>query len=423
MITKTVLKNVLLEQSQGFLPSRLVERSALAKLKNLCDEPDIIIITGLRRCGKSTVMQEVRKFYEKADYFINFDDDRLASFELSDFQLLYETFIELWDDQETFFLDEIQNIPEWERFVRRLHDQGKKVWVTGSNASMFSRELGTRLTGRYIQYEMFPYSYSELVNNEHPKLINMAGWTTVQKGKLLATFNAYEKSGGIPQFVSRGNPAHLHHLYEGLLYRDIITRYSVSSDKIIKTMVHYLASHVGKEFSYSRLAKRLNIGNASTISSYCGYLEGSYLCFFINRYSDSLAKQIQGSKKCYFIDHALAKYVGFRISEDRGRLLENLVFIELKRRHAEIFYHQEKKECDFVMRRNGRIDQAVQVCLSLDSEETRQREIAGLVEAMNTYSLHAGLILTESQEEELILNDDCKISILPVWKWLLSPDI
>ena len=269
-----------------------------------------------------------------------------------------------------------------------------------------------------MQIEMFPYSFREYILHYQPEILDVEIHTTQHKGLLQGLMVKFIDFGGLPEYIRFGEKSHLQNLYEGILYRDIITRYHLTSDAPLKKLVLYFASHVGKEFSYSDVAKLIGIASPSTVSDYCGYLQDCYLCFFINRYNHSLNKQLLYNKKCYFIDHALARLIGFRPTEDRGRLFENLVFLELKRRGEEIFFHKEKKECDFVLRKEGRIHQAIQVCTFFSSPETKAREIEGLVEAMQAYSLQQGFIVTEYHEESLTLSEG-EITILPLWKWML----
>ncbi len=414
---RSLLKEIIVEQNSFIKPRGFFERTLRSRVEKLAENDQVLIISGIRRCGKSTLLQLLREESSESDYFLNFDDDRLVDFKLEDFQVLYELFIELYGVQKTFWFDEIQNIPDWERFIRRLHDNGNKVFITGSNAAMFSKELGTRLTGRYIRLEMYPYSFHEYMGHYNQELLEKEVYTTVEKGVTLSLFEKYGLLGGIPEYVRREQKEYLHSLYEGILYRDIIVRYRLPNEKAIKELVYCLASSVGKQISYNSLRKTLELGSASTVSEYCSYLETSYLCFFLSRYSPSLKKQIQYNKKCYFIDHAFARVLGFRISEDRGRLLENIVFIELKRRGEEVYFHKEKKECDFLVRRRGKIEQAIQVTLHMEESTTRKREIEGLMEALSSNGLKEGWILTEN-EEEFFTEKDCTIHVVPVWKWL-----
>lgn len=415
-----LIRQVVEEQHKIKLPKDFVKRDAYQKLLKYSQFSEIVVITGLRRVGKSTLLQQLRSESQESDYFINFDDDRLVHFELKDFQVLLELFIELYGVQKTFYFDEIQNIEGWERFVRRLHDQGHKIYVTGSNATLFSQELGTRLTGRYFQLELYPYSFSELLRHRFPILEIENIITTEDRGLAAGALGQYRLRGGIPPYVHSEEKEVLHSLYESVLYRDIITRYKLQSDRAIKELVYYFASNVGKEFSYSGLAKLIGLGSATTVSDYCHYLSMSYLCYTVSWFDHSLAKQQRHNKKCYFIDHAMARVLGFRSTEDKGRLLENLVYIELRRRGGEIYFHKERVECDFLVRRQGKVCEAYQVCLDLQDPATREREIRGLLEALEIHQLNSGVILTESLEEtlEMEVNEHLvSIMILPIWKW------
>lgn len=428
-MTPEILKLIIADQqhySRLPIPADEITRVAADTVHNLRNNEEIIVISGIRRCGKSTLMQQLRCSAPvgQADYFMNFDDDRLIQFSVEDFQLLLEVFVELYGEQKTCYFDEIQNIPEWERFIRRLQDQDYKIYLTGSNANLFSRELGTRLTGRYIRVDLYPFSFREMVSFQAPELLTADVYTTYQKGQVRALFSEFIQLGGFPDYVRMRQPEYLHFLYESIIYRDIIVRYKLTSEKPLKELVYYLASNVGKEISYNGLRKLLGLGSATTVSEYCSYLEGSFICFFINRYSPSLKKQMLYNKKVYFIDQVLAMTLGFRFSEDRGRMLENIVFLELKRRHYEIYFHQQDKECDFILRKSYEIVGAIQVCIDLSNPETKQREYAGLLEAMATYSLTSGDIihegLEESDEKVVYQNETYLVRRIPIWKWLLS---
>ena len=422
-IKPALLKQVIIEQQAIRLPVPCVLRECMQTIEKHIHDPHIIILSGLRRVGKSTVLQQIRKNNAEPEYYINFDDDRLVNFTVEDFQLLLEVFIELFAVKNTFFFDEIQNIPNWERFIRRLHDQGKKIFITGSNAQMLSQELGTRLTGRYLQLELYPYSFAEWVGFVDPGYQNKKIFSTEDKGLLKRHFNDYFNHGGIPEFVKNGDIGYLQTLYESILYRDILTRFKTSSEKALKELVFYLASNIGKDVSYNALRKMLNLASANTVSDYCQQLANSYLCMFINRYDFSIRKQLNYVKKNYFIDPAMARAVGFYISEDKGRMLENIVFLELKRRFTHIYFHRQNTECDFIVRIGAKVTVALQVCMHLQSADTKEREIKGLLDAMLAYHLHEGWILTEDTEDEWLITKENRkytVHVLPIWKWLLS---
>lgn len=416
---KEVLRRIIADQCQYQAPQDFFLRTQVNHIKAFVDDPSIIIISGLRRSGKSTIQRVLQRGACASDFYFNFDDERLIHFSVDDFQKLLEVFYEIFGKGSTFYFDEIQNIIGWERFVRRLSESGNKVFVTGSNATLLSKELGTHLTGRYIRFEVFPLSYREIAMSRYPEVLEKKVLTSEDQGILQGLFREYFDYGGIPDFFKFRKVEYLKDLYEGILYRDIVARYKVSKEKVLRELVYYLASNIGKEFSFSKLSKLLGLSSPGTTSSYCSYLEQTYLCFFVNRYSHSLQKQLQYNKKCYMIDPAIIRNVGFRVSEDRGRLLENIAFLHLRMKGKEIYFHKGQKECDFVLREGNQITEAIQVAVHLSEEKLRRREISGLKEAMETYKLKEGLILTED-EESSFEEDGLPIKVLPMWKWLLA---
>ena len=413
---KNLLRTVIADQEYYFEQAKgSVKREFPA---NFRVAPEIVIITGIRRCGKSTLLQQIRTGQSEKDYYINFDDERLMSFKVDNFQLLIEVFHELFGEQKTFYFDEIQNVEQWERFIRRLHDTGNKVYITGSNARMLSRELGTHLTGRYLSCELYPFSFREFVLLKNPRVLGENLYKTSVKAEVVSLFHDYLHNGGFPNFIKTGDELALKTLYENILYRDIMVRNNITNEKQIRELVAYFAGNYARLSTNSELAGIIGVKNASTVKKYIGFLADSYLVFQTNKYDYSVSKQILNPKKTYFIDNGLVRRIGFSFSDNSGHLLENLVFIELLRRGKKIYYHKKKLECDFVLVEDNTVTHAIQVCHVFSSEKVKQREINGLLEAMNAYNLQKGLIITDDTEEE-ITNDNKKISILPAWKWLL----
>ena len=416
-MNKDLLKTVIadqeyyLEQAKGSIKR---EFSA-----NYSNSAEIVIITGIRRCGKSTLLQQIRATQTENDYYINFDDERLVSFKVEDFQMLLEVFYELFGEQKTFYFDEIQNVGQWEHFVRRLHDTGNKVYITGSNARMLSRELGTHLTGRYISRELFPFSFKEFILLKKPDLLGKNYFKTTIKAEILALFREYFINGGFPNFVKTGDELALKTMFENILYRDIMVRNNITNEKEIKELVSYIAGNYARLSTNTELARIIGVKNATTVKNYLGFLADSYLVFQTCKYDYSISNQILNPKKSYFIDNGLVRRVGFSFSDNLGHLLENLVYIELLRRGKSAYYHNKGQECDFVLVENNTVTTAIQVTYAMSNEKTRKREIDGLLNAMNTYKLQSGLIITDDSEEEIIENDK-KITIIPAWKWLLA---
>ncbi len=425
-ISQDLLKRIILDQHEhSDWPEPYIPRIAEVKLKRLSQNKEIIVLSGIRRCGKSVLLEYVRRLGKNGnDYYFNFEDERLVTFETEDFEILHQTLISLYGVQKNFYLDEIQNIPNWELFVRRMYNQGCKIYLTGSNANLLSKDLGTRLTGRYISLDIYPISFAEFSQSQAP--LEHKDFSTTHIGILKKRYAEYLELGGIPAYIKNKEIEYLRALYESILYRDIVARYKIGNPEALKKLIFFLASNCGKEVTLSKLMGMVNnngamIKSRTTISDYCNYIENSFLSFFVNRYDDNLKIQQQSSRKVYFIDHALAKILGFRTSEDRGRMLENIVFIELKRRGYDVFYHKDTKECDFVIREGIYTQQVIQVCTELSDPSTKEREISGLIEAMNKFSLSIGLIITENEEfsEVLTINDrPYKIEVMPIWKWL-----
>ncbi len=414
MISKKEIAQIIADQqSLGFKPSDL------PRLGSSFSGQDISVISGVRRCGKSTLLHEIRSKQAEKDYYFNFDDDRLINFTIDDFQLLYEVFIAFFGEQSTFYFDEIQNVNGWERFVRRLHDYKNTVYLTGSNASMLSRELGTHLTGRYYQQELYPFSFAEFLAFAEKAIPQKSMISTTEKVQLHSDFISYFSKGGFPQFLQSGDSGYLKSLYESILYRDVMVRNGLTNEKEILELVHFLASNTSKLFSYNSLTKVIGVKNATTVRNYLSFLENTYLLFLVNKYDFSVKKQLQNPKKVYFVDLGLIRELGFHHSEDNGRLLENLVFIELKRRGKEVYYHAQKHECDFVLKEKNRIVEAIQVSWSIYNPTTKDREVEGLVEAMTSYKLREGLILTDEDEDEFTIKN-FRIKVMPAWKWLLK---
>lgn len=413
---RTILKEIILNQNSKSKKVDLIIRDNEKILEKYVKNKFVIVISGIRRCGKSTILKKVKSIYP--GYYLNFDDERLVNFKLEDFQLLYETFIEIYGQENIFYFDEIQNIVGWERFVRRLNDEGKKVFVTGSNATLLSKELGTHLTGRYLEIKMYPFSFKEFLKFKKFELKKDFLYASASKANIKKYFDEYLLEGGFPEYLEDKNKDYLKLLYENILYRDILVRYNLSGEKNLKDLIYLAVTNLSSEISFNSLTKSLNISSPTTIKEYFYYLENSYLTFLISRFNYSLKKQIRSPKKVYIIDNALATYLGFRFSKDYGRLLENLVFLELKRRNKEIYYFSEEHECDFIIKEGLLSVEAIQVCFDLN-KDNRDREINGLIESMQKLKLKTGLILTYEQEEEFEVNGK-RIIVKPIWKWLLS---
>ncbi|MEM2138785.1 MAG: ATP-binding protein [Candidatus Woesearchaeota archaeon] len=399
MILKDSLKKILDSQKNIILNNK----NTIKRDFNIKDSSKFaIIITGIRRCGKSTFLMQ--KINELDSYnYLNFEDSRLVDFELFDFEKLEELFKEKNKNNSIYFFDEIQNVNKWEIFIREKINEGKKIFLTGSNSRLLSKELGTRLTGRYLNYELFPFSF-----NEFSKFFKK------EKNKTL--FLDYLEKGGFPEYLKTNNPQILTTLFEDILIRDIIVRYKIRDEKILKQLAIYLISNIGKVISFNSLKKIFEVGSTNTILSYISFMENTYLFFLVNKFDFSYKKQLIAPKKIYCVDNALVKNIGLSFNEDKGRLLENLIFLFLRRNYKEIYYYKGNKECDFLIGEKNKITKVIQVCYELNNDNL-EREYTGLLEAMTLLKLKEGLIITLEQED-LIIKENKKIKIIPAWKFL-----
>lgn len=415
---KELLKRIIFEQ-QDFCKDIATNTIPRTIEQEWLSTSEVLIITGIRRCGKSVLLQQLRNQLKEQDFFFNFDDERLVNFTVSDFQTLQECFFELFGEQHTYYFDEIQNIPGWETFVRRLYNEGNKVVVTGSNARMLSRELGTHLTGRYIAVEIYPFSFKEYLTYKDIHPTQKDFYTTAGRSMLVNNFSKYLEQGGFPKYLESQSARYLSSLYESIIFRDVMARNGLTNEKEIQELVFYLASNATKRITYSSIGKLIGIRHAETIKNYLEYIQQTYLIFQLLKYSPSVKTQMLSPKKIYFIDNAIINRIGFNATDNIGVKLENIVFVELKRRGLDLFYHSDKKECDFIVRQGITITQAYQVTVGMNSEKTHQREIDGLREAMQAYHLSEGYIITMDEKEELNV-DEGKVHILPVWEWMLK---
>ncbi|MFA5771738.1 MAG: ATP-binding protein [Thermoplasmata archaeon] len=418
MSDKEILRQIVFQQKNASFPmEETVKREILDEILNWFKDNRIIILTGIRRSGKSTLLRQIMQ--NKTDCcYVNFEDERFIGFNAQNFEQLNEVLIEIYGNPKIYFFDEIQNVEKFETFVRRLQDQGKKIIITGSNASLLSKELGTRLTGRYKSFEVYPFSFVEYLNFKKIKPEKEWFYVAEKKVKLIKLFEEYLSDGGLPEYLKNKDNDYVKTIYENILYRDIIARYSIRRQKLIKELVNILTTNVSSLFTYNSLKKHLGLANSITVKEYISYLSNSYLFFELQKFDFSVRRQLNSPKKIYLIDTVFNRIIGLNFSADRGRILENVVFIELKRRNKEVYYYSDKNECDFLVKDGAKISGAVQVCCTLN-ETNREREVDGLLDAMDKFKLKEGLILTLEQEENIKLKGK-KIKALPVWKWMLG---
>lgn len=420
-MNKERLTEILLDQKEIFSSKTgLIERDI--DLEQVINTSLVVIITGVRRCGKSSLLfliKEKMKLNESGYCYFNFDDERIIN-DVTILESIDNLHKEIYGTEPVLFFDEIQNITGWEKFVNRLYEQGRKIFITGSNASILSSEIATSLTGRNKVLELMPFSFNEYLRFKKIDA-RISRLSTGQRLQITSAFDRFLSEGGFPLVIKENDPEILAGYFQDILYRDIIARYRLSQVDEIKQIGVYFLSNIAKKFSYSTLQKTASIKSLSSIKSYLGYYAHSYLFYYLNKFDYSIKKQTLNPRKVFAIDQGFIYRIGFNFSSNKGRVLENIVFLELKRRKKEPYYFSGKRECDFVIQQGNHIKQAIQVTWVL-SNENIEREIGGLQEAMTEYHLSNGLLLyydTEIQDRQIPDN----IQLLPVWKWLINKEI
>lgn len=406
-------------------------REILAKAADMVRQKEIHVITGVRRSGKSTLMRLIVRYLIQEEkvpreniLYLNFEDDRFAEFKTHDFQTLYEAYLEVEapSGRKYFFLDEIQNLPDWHRWLNRLYEfEDVKLFVTGSNSSMMKGEAAMSLTGRNRVVTLYPFSFREYATACNVTWTERDLLTGEGKAKLSRLFGRYVQEGGFPETVRQQDPDILRHYFGDIVYRDIVARYGLRNVREIRELALYLASNLSCLASYKKLKDTIAVNSLTTIKNYLGYFEDVYLFFPLNLFDYSLKRQMYNPAKLYCVDHALAVAMAFKFSADSGRILENIVFGELKRRGCDVYYWKDKsgKEVDFLIRQGQVITAALQVCQDINTGETRKREISGALAAAAAFGLTEATILTADSEGEEIHNG-IRIIYEPVWRWLVQ---
>jgi len=430
---KDKLKELIIEHKERFLTrTTLVHREIQGDIDKFLKHKEVILITGIRRAGKSSLMRllsadMIKKYGVQRDniLYLNFEDERFTEFNVKDFEQVYELFLEIYhpEGKNYFFLDEVQNVKGWERWVNRLYEfEGVKVFATGSNATMLSPEISTALTGRNRQLVVYPFSFYEFLSLKKYPLDKESFYLREKRVAIKKLFKEYLRLGSFPEVLKIGDATLLEQYCKDIIYRDIIARYSIRNIKEIKELTLFLASNIGTVQSYKNLRDMIGVKSLNTIKNYLEILQSVFLFFRLELFSYSVKKQIYNPSKIYSIDQALSNSIAFKFSQNLGHIYENIVFVELLRRGFEIYYWKSKKdrEVDFLVKRGLKIEKAIQVSIRLTDRKTQKREIQGLLNASEELKVKDLVIITEDEEGEQTIGKS-KIKIIPLWKYLLQP--
>ena len=406
------------EISEKFQRERIIEREYdREKIKRFLKYPNIVAILGVRRCGKSIFSQQIM---ENAGY-VNFDDERFIYLDAKDLNKVLQAIYEIYGKVDSLILDEPQNIRSWELFANRLR-RTKKVIVTGSNSRLLSGELATALTGRHIDVELYPFSFREFLRYENLNFEEKY-YSTARVAEIKRALEKYMEWGGLPERYLFGREI-LVRIYGDILEKDIVRRLGVRKTVALREFVKSLFSNISREFTYRKVANIVNVRDVHTLKNWLMGIQEAYLGFTLNRFSYKLKDQLIAPRKFYSIDTGLAQTVAFRISQDRGRVMENIVAIELLRRKSywhpewEIYYwkdHQQR-EVDFVLKEGERIKELIQVTYASGRDEIGEREIKSLLKAGKELGCEKKTVITWDYE------DEGEIKFIPLWKWLLKTE-
>lgn len=417
------------EQSTGIARERYLDR-----LEAFFGSNQVITITGPRRAGKSYIMRQMAKRLTEKGIkkenllFVNFEDPRFTSLDTKLMDQVFDVYREFLFPTETpyIFLDEVQEVEGWEKWVRMMHELKKaKIVVSGSNAKLLSKELGTLLTGRHIDLTVFPLSFPEFLafnKTEFKSPLDIAG----KEAEIRGLLRKYMEFGSFPEVTLSDQKREIILKYfDDLLTKDLFRRFKVRKPQVMKSLIKYYLSNAGNLTTFSSIEKFLH-ASADTIEKFAGYFEDVYLIFFLKRFSFKVKEQEKSPRKVYSIDTGLSNAVGFRFSENIGRLAENIVFLELKRRQIqnpaiELFYWKDvhHREVDFLIKENTKVTELIQVCWDVSDERTKQRELRSLFKAMEELDKKEALVITDEFEEREE-HKEKTIRFIPLWKWLLN---
>lgn len=421
-----MIKNILHQQQEErdiLLQQAYINRIEDAAIAEFLNTTLIKLITGPRRAGKSVMALQILKNNNFA--YLNFDDELLLKY--FDEDAVIQGLNDVYKGFTYLLLDEIQNLPNWELWVSKLYRRGINMIITGSNSKLLSHEMASTLTGRYVQITVLPFSFAETLRFVEHSLPAVVQFTPVETGKILGLLHAYLFNGGFPETVL--NPGilknYLSSLFDSILLKDILKRFRIRQTQQLYDLSNFLLSNYTNLFSYNQVKDSLNFNSVATVQKFIGYLEEPYLFQHITRYNNKIKNQQKSAQKIYIIDNGFIKARSFELSPNYGRLLENLVFIELLRRdykpELELFYFRTRndREIDFLVRKGHRIEQLIQVCYDFDQPKVIKRETSAIVEAAKELNCTDLLLLTWDKEDSIEINN-FKINLLPAWKWLLA---
>lgn len=435
-----MFESVIVDQNphwDGTLYLEGVARGILGKVKGYLELPHVIALVGVRRSGKSTLVRQTinhlirdKGIPPRNILFLNLENPQFSRHrsDVSYLEKAYDDYLKLVAPVGPVYccLDEVHFFPEWQVFVKAKYEQkGIKFIVTGSNSHLLTSEFITLLSGRALPVEVYPFSFPEFIAANGLDISDAVA-VTRERNRLRKLLDDYLRFGGFPETSAVALPETKKELLvmyaRNILYQDIAPRFNVKKAVDLENLFFYLASNISSLYSFNKLALLVGL-NDKTVKEYLGYFSDAYLLFTLDSFAFSVKEQIKSPKKVYAIDTGMAGAVGFSFSENLGHLLENQVYLELKRRGHELYYYKTGNglEVDFACCTGGKITQLIQVVQTMGDEGTRHRELRSMIKALNETGLERGEIITYEEEEDLSL-DGKKIRLIPAFKYLLGTE-
>lgn len=431
MDTQEKLRRILQEWKEFEIPEGYPRDFDL----DLLEGKEILSVIGARRTGKTYLCYQMMRYARKHlpsgnVIYINLEDERLSPVKGDELTLLWDVCREILNLDMTkrviLFVDEIQNAVNWSKWARRITDQNSniKLVITGSSSKLLSREIATELRGRTLSFKVFPLSFKEFLSAKKVSADADRVLYSRDRPLIKKVFNEYLDIGGFPAALDSLNWKELlKEYYSVMFYRDLAERHKVKDLRLLEDYLTLLIDQTSALFSITATAKQLEeFGHSpgkTTLSNFLKFAEDAFLVFAVKKYSYKVKDQMRAPRKIYVIDHGLARTIRFSFTEDRGRMLENIAYLHWYRQEKDIYYHQGTRECDFLTVDAGQVMGVFQVCKSVSSPQTKDREMRGLIEAMEAHKLKTGYILTEDENEEISVHAG-KIHVQPLWYRLLA---
>jgi len=405
----------------------------LERINKFLPTDEVVALTGVRRCGKSTILLQALAELFKAKVprantlYVNFEDPKFYnSLNIDLLDNIWQAYIDYLKPKGKVYLvlDEVQKVKGWEHWVRSKYDRKEnvKIFITGSNSELLSPEFATVLTGRHLQLSVTPLNFREFLQFKGMDVESDKLWIVKNKAKLLNLSLEYLVTGGFPKVVLTEDESLrkelLSQYFSDILTKDIVERYRVKDVSKLRNLALFYSTNFTRSYSFNKVKKVADFSlSLDSVYRFSHYMESAFLISFLQRFSYSIKNQMHAQRKVYLVDNGIHNAVAFKFSEDKGKLLENAVYRHLRSTNREVYYYSEKKEVDFVCKQGLKVKELYNVCYSLDDKETLLRETAALIEGMKYFKLKESNIIIAEGRKRQITEQGFTILIVPFYEW------